>query len=114
MSFGSFSNLVASAGILLWLVITAVLYHVCLHHEFDILTAILISIASFFIIWRLTKSMIPLAYEGISGKMFLILWLVITGAYMAVFDPFAAFLLSIFAAGVIWSCAIYMMAQKNK
>ncbi len=113
MSFGSFSNIVAVTGIILWLVITAALYHVCLHHEFDILTATLISVASFFIIWRVTKSMMPLAYEGISGKVFLILWLIITGTYVAAFDPLAALSLSVFAVVVVWSCTVYMMTHKK-
>jgi hypothetical protein len=109
MSFGSFSNMVAGAGIILWLVITA-----GLHHEFEMPTAISISIASFLIIWRVTKSMVPLAYEGIDGKVFLILWLLITGAYVAVFDPLAALFFSICAVLVVWICAVKMMTPKTE
>ena len=104
----SFSNMLASAGIILWLVITAGLLR-----EFEMLTAALISITSLFIIWRVTKSMVPLANKEIGGKVFLTFWLVITGAYIAVFDPFAALILSIFTAAVVWSCAINMMAHKT-
>ena len=114
MSLSSFSNMVASAGIILWLVITAGLHHVYLHHEFELLTAISISIASFLIIWWVTKSMVPLAYGGINGKVLLILWLFITGVYVAVFDPIAALFFSICAVLVVWICAVKTMTYKTE
>jgi hypothetical protein len=106
--------MVASSGVFLCLVITAALYRVCLQHEFEMLTVVIISIASFLMIWWVTKSMVPLAHEGIIGKAFLIFWLVITGAYVAALDPLAALFFSIFTALVVWSCAVKMMTLKTE
>jgi hypothetical protein len=44
----------------------------------------------------------------------IILWLLITGAYVAAFDPLVALFFSILAVLVVWSCAVKTMTHKTE